>query len=297
MAVKNSILVIRLGALGDIIHNFPTMHALRAHYKDSKIVFLTTPPFQSLLEKSPYFDEIWTVGRWSSRQIFKWIAFAKKLKAQNFDHVYDLQRSDRTRIMSYLAPGSLKQKWYGKKASPHIPVFGELAIANIPKPEHIDTSWLTSDITKFRLPPRYAVLVPGCSPTHPYKRWPARHYAKIATDLRAAGITSVLIGTDAEKEVLKDIQRCAPSVLNLCGQTSLFNIAEICRQAQIAIGNDTGPMHIAGIVGCPVISLFSGRTNPAKSKPLGQRVVTLQSQDIAEIHPDSVFTKINQIIL
>lgn len=293
MPKKNPILVIRLGALGDIVRNFPVMQALRAHYAHSHIVFLTTPVFKPLLAHSPWFDEIWTIHRWSWMQAFKWIGFARGLRAQNFAHVYDLQRNDRARIMSYLAPAALQKKWYGKKGSPHIPTFGELRYEDIPSPAETDTSWLTADIAQFQLPARYAVLVPGCSPGHPYKRWPARHYARTVNNLHTMGITSVLIGTAAEKEVLDEIQRLAPTALNLCGQTSLFDIAALARQAQIAIGNDTGPMHIAGIVGCPVISLFSGKTDPEKSKPLGMRVVALQAQDIAAIAPEAVCEAIN----
>lgn len=198
--------------------------------------------------------------------------------------------------MSYLAPAALQKKWYGKKGSPHIPTFGELRYEAIPSPAETDTSWLTADIAKFQLPARYALLVPGCSPGHSHKRWPARHYARTVNNLHTMGIASVLIGTAAEKDVLDEIQHLAPTAINLCGQTSLFDIAELARQAQIAIGNDTGPMHIAGIVGCPAISLFSGKTDPEKSKPLGARVVALQAQDIATIAPETVCEAINGLL-
>lgn len=272
------------------------MQALRAHYKNSRIVFLTTPAFKPLLASSPWCDEIWTVNRWSWMQAFKWIGFARALRAQNFAHVYDLQRNDRARIMSYLAPRPLQQKWYGKKGSPHIPTFGELRYEDIPMPGQIDTSWLTADIVKYQLPARYAMLVPGCSPGHPYKRWPAAHYARTVHHLHSLGIASILIGTEAEKAVLDEIIRLAPSAINLYGRTSLYEIAEIARQAQIAVGNDTGPMHIAGIVGCPVIALFSGKTSPERSQPLGQTVVTLQAQHIADIAPADVFAHIDRIL-
>lgn len=296
MPKKNPILVIRLGALGDIVRNFPVMQALQAHYTHSRIVFLTTPAFKPLLAHSPWFDEIWTINRWSWMQTFKWIGFARDLRVRNFAHVYDLQRNDRARIMSYLAPAALQKKWYGKKGSPHIPTFGELRYEAIPSPAETDTSWLTADIAKFQLPARYALLVPGCSPGHSHKRWPARHYARTVNNLHTMGIASVLIGTAAEKDVLDEIQHLAPTAINLCGQTSLFDIAELARQAQIAIGNDTGPMHIAGIVGCPAISLFSGKTDPEKSKPLGARVVALQAQDIATIAPETVCEAINGLL-
>lgn len=296
MPKNNKILVIRLSALGDIVRNFPVMQAIRAHYAHAHIVFLTTPPFKFIMAESPYFDDIWTIDRWSWRQTFQWLRFAKRLRSQNFLHVYDLQRNDRARIMSYLVPSALRKNWYGKKGSPHIPVFGELRYEDIPAPGHIDTSWLGSSIEKYQLPTHYALLVPGCSPKHLYKRWPVQHYVKTVNNLHAVGIASVLIGSAAEKDVLDDIMRLAPSAINLCGQTNLPEIAELARHAQIAIGNDTGPMHIVGIVGCPVLSLFSGATNPERSKPIGQNVITLQSPDIADIDPASVFEKVNALL-
>jgi len=80
------------------------------------------------------------------------------------------------------------------------------------------------------------------------------------------------------------------------GQAGRVDIAELARRAQIAIGNDTGPIHIAGTVGCPAIGLFSGKTDPNKSKPLGARVVALQEQDIAAIAPETVCEAINGLL-
>lgn len=288
----SNILIIRLGALGDVVSNFPLMQAIRRHYPTANITFLTTPLFKDLLERSSYFDQIWTVDRWSPLQLRHWTSFARKLRAQNFTHVYDLQRNDRTLIMSYLAPAALRQRWYGRKGHPDIPAYGEIRNEEIPSVEELNTSWLDADIEKYKIPSPYVVIVPGCSPQHPYKRWPAQHYAGVINALRAQGYSSVLLGTSAEKNVLEDIAKLAPTAINLCGQTSLFEVAALAKRAKVALGNDTGPMHMASIAACPTISLFSGMTNPQKSKPVGNRSIVLQAQPIENISVGAVLEKI-----
>ncbi|OYW09809.1 MAG: ADP-heptose--LPS heptosyltransferase, partial [Rhodospirillales bacterium 12-71-4] len=58
-----AILVIRLGALGDLVQSFGPFAAIRAHHPEARIVLLTTPPFAGLARRSPWFDDVWADGR------------------------------------------------------------------------------------------------------------------------------------------------------------------------------------------------------------------------------------------
>ena len=78
------------------------------------------------------------------------------------------------------------------------------------------------------------------------------------------------------------IRAVCPKTRDLTGQTSLFAIAGLARRAAFAIGSDTGPMHLIAMVGCPVISLFSAESNPARSAPRGQ-VTVLRRPDLANL--------------
>ena len=101
--------------------------------------------------------------------------------------------------------------------------------------------------------------MPGAAPHRPEKRWPEQHFAELA---EALTMPSVIVGGAGERELAKTIPG-----LDLTGQTSLFELAAIAARASLAIGNDTGPMHLAAALNIPSIVLFSGASDPALTAP------------------------------
>jgi len=289
-----SILVIRLGALGDIVRSFGTMAAIRAAHPGARITLLTTPVFADFMRRSPFFDDVWAIPRWNWTQLAAWAGFRQELTARGFSRVYDLQRNDRTRILKRLAPAGLRKNWFDNS----LPLPGHDPDApwragDFPLP---DAGWLDADISRFGLTKPFVLLVPGCAPQHPQKRWPAAHYATLATSLTAQGFTVAALGTAHEAEVISDIRAAAPAVRDLSGQTSFADIAALARQAAGAVGNDTGPMHLVALAGCPTVSLFSGTTNPAQSRPLGPAVTVLQKEPLAALEVAEVGTALAAIM-
>lgn len=281
MTTDTHILVIRLGALGDIVRSFGTMAAIRAAHPAAKITLLTTPPFADFMRRSPFFDDIWDIPRWHWTQVTQWAGFRAALSERGFSLVYDLQRNDRTGILKRLAPAALRRHWFDDS----LPLPGLAAGApwradDFPLPA---ADWLDADIGRFNLPPRFVLLVPGCAPRHPEKRWPAAHYAALAETLQGKGYGLAAIGTAHEAEVIGQIKERVPALHDLSNQTSFADIAALARQAGGAVGNDTGPMHLVALAACPTVSLFSGRTNPAQSKPLGPAVTVLQREPLAAL--------------
>ena len=70
---------------------------------------------------------------------------------------------------------------------------------------------------------------------------------------------------------------------SVAGETSFADIAELSRKAAGAIGNDTGPMHIAAICGCPCVVLFSKASNPDITAPRGANVTILQRENLSDL--------------
>lgn len=290
------ILVIRLSALGDIILSFPTFAALRRYYPDAEITLLTLRQFGKLVDGCPYFDRVWTIGHWSWKQPGAWIDFAKDLRNYDFDCVYDLQRNDRTRILSFFAPRRLAKKWYDRKGG----AFSYDAEALVATDTSVfaapDLGWMCSDVSGFPVQSPFVILVPGSAPQHPGKRWPAEKYAELAQKILDAGCTPVLVGAAAETDALDHIAGAVPGIVNLCGKTSMQDIAGLARHAVSAVGNDTGPMHLISAAGCPVISLFSGVSNPEQSAPKGAGVLVLREENIADISVEDVFALFQEIM-
>jgi ADP-heptose:LPS heptosyltransferase len=301
------ILVIKLGALGDFIQALGPMKAIRQHHKDAHITLLTTRPFQEFAEKSGYFDNILIDERPKFHQPLKWFSLRDTLNNGKFNRVYDLQNNDRTGF--YFKLFSPKPDWVGvargashRNTSPertqglafygHRQTVGLAGVTDV----SIDTlDWIEADLSAFNLPENYALIVPGCAPTRPEKRWPMESFIALCEKILQENITPVLIGTDSEKDITEKIKQTCPDVLDLTGRTSLFDIAPLARGARYAVGNDTGPMHMVAPTGCPCIVLFSGSSNPRRHAPLGDCVQTLQEDNIKDIDVESVCTAIERI--
>jgi ADP-heptose:LPS heptosyltransferase len=160
-------------------------------------------------------------------------------------------------------------------------------VTDFPPPE---LGWLTALPTP-PLPERFALLVPGAAPTRPEKRWPAANFATLAVILRAHGLTPVVVGTAAEAPMAAQIQAACPEAIDLTGQTSVTGLFPIAARASLAVGNDTGPMHIAAAMSCPCVVLFSADSDPALTAPRlpdGGWPVILRETDLADLTVERV---------
>jgi ADP-heptose:LPS heptosyltransferase len=299
---KYNILVIKLGALGDFIQALGPMAAIREAHKDAHITLLTTAPFESFARKSNYFDDICIDKKPKKLDISGWLNLRKYLINGHFSRVYDLQNNDRTSLYLCLFPRNARPEWVGAargashqnkspertKGTAFMGHKQTLALAGIDNVIVDDMSWIKEDLSAFDLKPPFLLMVPGCSPQHPQKRWPAEHFAKIAKALIYKGYQIVVLGTEAEKEITQSIKNACPEILDLTGKTSLFQIVTLAHKAYAAIGNDTGPMHMIGPTNCPSIALFSSHGDPNKHAPNGNNVYTLQQDDLKELLPQRV---------
>lgn len=291
------ILVIKLGALGDIVQSLGPMAAIRNHHPDAHITVLTTPPYEALMMASGYVDEIWLDKRPRWSELGVWLELRKRLRMAGFYRVYDLQTSDRSSFYRRLFWPDPYPEWSGiaKGCShPHTNLdrdnmhtidrqadqLFDAGIELVPSP---DLSWADSDTSRFDLTEPFCLLVPGGAPHRPDKRWPAEHYADVTRHITDMNATPALLGANAEMDLLAAISDACPSARNLCGQTSFLDLAALARRAAGAVGNDTGPMHLLAAVGCPSIVLFSDDSNPMLCAPRGQSVNVLQQSSLKDL--------------
>jgi ADP-heptose:LPS heptosyltransferase len=151
-----------------------------------------------------------------------------------------------------------------------------------------DLAWLDADVAALGLPPRFIMLVPGCSPAQPQKRWPAAFYAELGRRLDARGFDLVLVGTEADRDATATIRGALPEAIDLTWRTDLFQLATVARRAAGAIGNDTGPVFLSAAVGAPTLMLMSGHTDPERSAPRGARTAWLKRDDLATLTVNEV---------
>jgi ADP-heptose:LPS heptosyltransferase len=296
------ILVVKLGALGNVILSFGPFAAIRRYHTDAHITLLTTAPFVGWLRTSPWFDAIWIDERPDWWDFAGWLRLRHRLLEGRFDRVYDLQTSSRSSRYFQLFPRSRRPEWSGIAHGCSLPdrdpnrnrlhdldrQFGQLAQAGILHRQPADLSWSFADLSAFALPDRFALLAPGSSPHRPLKRWPVERYRELASMLTKRGIRPVVVGTAPERPLAQAI----PGAIDLTGRTDLAQLTGLARAATVAVGNDTGPMHLIAVAGCPSVVLFSRDSDPALCAPRGPRVSVLRRPDLRELDPRTVMAEV-----
>jgi ADP-heptose:LPS heptosyltransferase len=314
------ILVVKLSALGDFVLALAAMKKIRQAHPKAHITLLTTPPFEALAKICPYFNAVDTGGR--PEGFRDWMALRRRIRAVGYNRVYDLQTSSRSnRIFQVLRPNP--PPWSGIALGCSMPHRNPLRDAMHTLERHADQlmyagiwpdaptepgtapppdlSWVLKSAPAERpvpganKPRPYVMFVPGGSAHRPEKRWPVERYSELARILYARGFDIVIIGGPQETDLAHTIQRAAPRARDLTGRTDIASIARLGAKAALAIGNDTGPLHLAAAAGAPTIVLFSRASDPALSAPRG-RVAILRSDNLADLPVAQVAQAANSLI-
>jgi len=298
---KNNILVIKLSAIGDFFLAMGAMESICKAHKNSKITLLTTKTFKNMAERSGYFDEVIIDSRPKFYQLMAWIKLFKFFNSGGFLRVYDLQFNDRTKL--YYKLFKEKPQWsgviegselyYPNKDWRNMHAFERhkevLKIANIDVTIP-DISWMNSDISRFDIKQPYILLIPGSAPQHLQKRWPILRYAALAKKLIRDGYNIVVLGTDAEQDIISKLILACPEIIDLSGRTNFYDIATLAKDAAGTIGNDTGPVHIAALSACPILVLFCTKiSKPELSAPVGKNVKFIYSEDLEDVNLSDVY--------
>ncbi|WP_144299478.1 glycosyltransferase family 9 protein [Elioraea rosea] len=305
------VLVIKHGALGDLVQAFGPFAAIRAHHKGAAITLLTTRPFVGLMAKAPWFDRVEADDRPAWWNLPAWLALGRRLAGAGYGRVYDLQTSDRSsRMLPLMRLLGARPEWSGIARGASHPHANpgrdamhtadrqreQLEMAGITAFPPPDLGWLAGDVSRFGLPARYALLVPGAAPHRPAKRWPADAYGALAAHLAGRGIAPVVIGTGAEAPLAATIRDASPEAIDLTGRTAIADIGALAAGAALAIGNDTGPMHLVAGMGTPALVLFSHDSDPALCAPRGpagkDTVRVLRVADLRSLAPETVIASL-----
>jgi lipopolysaccharide heptosyltransferase I len=124
----------------------------------------------------------------------------------------------------------------------------------------------------------YAVLVPGT--IWETKHWPPEGFAAVGRYLANTGRPVVLAGSAKERPRCREVARACPGAVDLCGQTSLTELAALLQGAALCVTNDSGSMHLAVALGRPVVSMF-GPTDPVWIGPYGRPGAVVQAPGLA----------------
>ncbi len=290
------ILIVLHGAIGDVVRALPLLGRIRRAWPDAHIAWSVEPKSSPVLEHHPWLDELIIYDR--SHAPWSFLPFLKRVRGGDFDLVLDLQRHLKSGVTSLISGardrygfGAANSKEFNHLFSNHhvaaqpnmrlkllqYQAFGDAL--NLPSAP-IEFGLAATDQERDRAramlhdaPRPLLGVILGSS-------WPSRLYfpdstAAVIRDLARSRIDApamfpVLLGGPGEKELAADVMRHLEDIpaLNLAGRTTLRDLIAIFPECSAAFGPDSGPMHIAAAVGCPVVSLW-GSTAPERSAPWG----------------------------
>lgn len=275
------ILIVRLSAMGDVIHGVPVLCALRKAIPDAFLGWVVEGQMGDLVDSHPALDELIRVPRrWlaSPREVWR---LRRRLRELQFDTTIDLQCLTKSAVAAWLSGAQRRIGKSGPGGRELSPWFhNELTE---PGGEHVIDQYLSmlrsldinSTDVRFDLPERsedarmvenflrtsrlsdrqFAILNPGAG--WPSKVWPPERYGAIAQHLaRVHALRSVAVwsGPD-ELRMAKTIVATSGGHSILAAPTSMTELGALCRRAALFLGSDTGPMHLAVAVGTPTISM------------------------------------------
>ncbi len=295
---KGRILVVKHGALGDIIQGLDAFSSLRAGNPQAHISLMTDNSFVSVAQMMPWFDDVIPDPRSGALNFLATYRVWQHLR-RNWTMVVDMQCSSRTkRYFSYFCQKGTR--WIGRAPGCSDPIPNFTGVNNQQRMmitakmaggvfQLADMGWLGARDCGFQIDSlidavrAYAVLVPGCSSAKPQKRWPAEHFAGVANDLLQRGIRVHVVGTEEDREVVDAVLADEPNVIDLCGKTNLPELAWLMRGATFVIGNDTGPMFLAAKIGAPTLMIMGPDTDPKMSAPTGEACAWIRGTPISSI--------------
>ena len=300
-----SILIIKLSAIGDVVHTLPFLEVIRSNFPNARIDWVVEEASSQIIEGHPAIDHIIVSHRTSwQKQLFKLSEspvvlkgirkLLKELRAITYDWVVDLQGLLKSALLLGLSRGRRKigPSW-GREGSrlflTEPPFFAETDLHAVEK--YLKAAdFLGCDRTSWKgdIPVREADkriieeflhnnevegnFLIAINPMAKWmtKLWESDKFASLADRLqKELSCKVVFTGSRQDREAIdKIIQRMDETPLNLTGQTNLKELAYLYSRCQLLVSTDTGPMHIAAAMGCPVVALF-GPTAPWRTGPYG----------------------------
>ncbi len=295
--MSRSFLIVRLGALGDIVHAIPVVAALREAHPSARIGWVVHPRFVPLLALVEGLDRIHPFDRRSGARAIR------EIRHEDYDVALDLQGllksaavarlSGARRLVGFSRPllresaAALAYTATGGDGTGHVidKNLSLLALLGIDTrarrfPLRIpDTPVVacTRQILDLAADEPFALVNPGAA--WPNKRWPADRFGAAARAVRERlGLRSAILWGPDEATLAAAVARASGDAARMAPQTTMVEMLALARASRVVVSGDTGPLHLAAAVGTPVVGLF-GPTPPARNGPWSPRDAVVSAHD------------------
>jgi len=297
--------LIKPSALGDVTNAYPVLSALRARWPNAHLTWVINKSLRGLLDGHPDLDEVITYDRagtnFRPQGIRNFARFLSTLRAGRFDLAIDLQGLLRSGLMAAAtrapirvgfadaregAPWFYTHRVVTSPSKPHavdrLLEVAESFGADVKAPKFLaptsisDQEWAHEQLNNVSQPR----LMLNMGARWETKRWPAEHFAEVAR--RAVehwGAGLVVVGAPEDRPIVERFQSVLGDIpiKDLCGRTTLPQLAALACRCDLVLSNDTGPLHLATAAGAKTIGIYTC-TLPALNGPYGPRASAITTK-------------------
>ncbi len=311
-------LIYRPGSLGDTLVSLPAIAEIHRRYPGHRLSLLTESQVAgstrvspwTILKETGWFDDVYVYSVRPSSPAERWrnVALAMRLRGTGYHDIFSLappRTTRQLRVDSCIFRGVVGARRYHAAQRPAWPVRVDVDPAHV---EHeglrllriVDPDASNDSLRTFRLAvpdidrarargllrelgvrPDQMLVGVGPGSGRSATAWPAERFAAVGSALlgQFRNIVLLAIGGSSERSLCDRL--CAawgPRSHNLAGRLSVFGSASVLSECTTFIGNDSGPTHLAAVVGIPCVAIFSARNAPGQWQPLGPHHVVLENR-------------------
>jgi lipopolysaccharide heptosyltransferase II len=316
-----NVLLVRLRLIGDVVFTTPILRALRRRYPDARLAYVVEPHAAPVVVGNPRLDEVIVASRPDAPgRLAADLRLARRLRADRYDVVLDLHGGPRSALLAW-ASGAPRRIGYevpgrgwmytervprDRRLRPRHSVVNQWDLLtplgfDAPDPERDATEMAVTPAAVASVsaklagagvePDRHQVIVLHVSAGNPFRRWPAASFVGLITTL-ARGEPDrkvVVVSGPSEHEASRCIGADARAALGAEGGAVIdgvdFDLAELralMDRSALFIGGDSGPLHVAGTTGVPIVGLY-GPTLAARSAPWRPTRLVTESLEVPDL--------------
>jgi len=297
------ILIVRLGALGDVVHTIPAVAAIRKASPESRIDWLVDRRHRDIVDLVTVVDRVIAVD---SNTLAGWSEAIRTLRQTPYDAAIDLQGLLKSAVFARASGADhvigfsiyhLREKTARPFYSTTADVVDEHIILKnlrLLRAIDIDSTEIAfplrvpeSDVLRQlgeRIPAQHPFLLINPGAAWPNKRWPPNRFAQLAEALRARhGLISIVLWGPGEETLAQDVAAAAGGAARVSPKTTIADVVALARGAAVMVSGDTGPTHIAAAVGTPLVGIF-GPTRPVRNGPFEPADLVVSRDEMCRCH-------------
>lgn len=306
MQKPQKILIVRLSAIGDVVHSLPTLHALKLAFPNSEIGWAVEDRAADILIDNPLVDKVFVFpkSRWKKcgfflDNLFEFWEIISEIRKEEYDVAIDLQELFKSGIVSFLSGAKRRVAHRGAREFADI-----FANEKLPAHDNFDSEKLIierylepakylgakADEIKFSLPPSSSetikkidsltsklifgkeIVVFSPATIWSSKHWKEEYWAELLNRL-SGRYNVIFVGTEKDNVLIDRITTLAAddNYFNFAGKTTIPELIELFNRTKYVIAPDTGPAHIANATQKPSVIMLFGSTGVRRTPPIGAK--------------------------